>query len=237
MNRSTLAAGALTAAAAAATCYLCNPPGKQKNEKTERPLRVVIAGGGIGGLCTALKLHQAGLDVTVYEMYSEIRSDLGLGINLLPHCTQVLHDLGLAPALQATAIQTGKMILGTNRGMTVWEEPRGVAAGHSTPQYSIHRGKLAKLLEAAVLKELGPDRLKLGHTFVGRVDSAEGCACNLFGHCLPPSFFLFICRSSDALRITDSVECTFETKSGECVTVLADALIGCDGVRSQVTTQ
>ena len=88
----------------------------------------------------------------------------------------MLDGLGLAPALQATAIQTQKMILGTNRGMSVWEEPRGVAAGHSTPQYSIHRGKLAKLLEAAVLKELGPERLKLGHKFIGKADTANGCA-------------------------------------------------------------
>jgi 2-polyprenyl-6-methoxyphenol hydroxylase-like FAD-dependent oxidoreductase len=78
----------------------------------------------------------------------------------------------------------------------------GLAAGHSTPQYSIHRGKLAKLLEAAVLRELGAPKLKLGHKFVGRRETADG------------------------------VECTFETKDGSKVTVLADALIGCDGVRS-----
>ena len=55
--------------------------------------------------------------MTVYELYDEIRSDLGLGINLLPHCTQVLHGLGLQAALETTAIQTHKMVLGTNRGM------------------------------------------------------------------------------------------------------------------------
>jgi len=107
-------------------CLTGSRPEEQEEEKRKkRPLKVVIAGGGIGGLSCALKLHQAGVDVTVYEMYEEIRSDLGLGINLLPHCTQVLHGLGLARALQATAIQTAKLILGTNRGMSVWEEPRG----------------------------------------------------------------------------------------------------------------
>jgi len=177
------AVGALTAGAAAAACYRASSGRSDAaGGSAAVPLRVVVVGGGIGGLCCALKLHQAGLDVTVYEMYSEIRSDLGLGINLLPHCTQVLHALGHAPALQATAIQTAKLVLGTNRGMTVWEEPRGLGAGLPTPQYSIHRGALAKLLEAAVLAALGPDKLKLGHKFVGREETAEGVRASFGAH-------------------------------------------------------
>ena len=40
---------------------------------SERPLKAVIAGGGIGGLCTALVLRKLGFDVNVYEKASEYK--------------------------------------------------------------------------------------------------------------------------------------------------------------------
>nr|BFE84549.1 hypothetical protein GCM10020093_071500 [Planobispora longispora] len=47
-------------------------------------MRIVIAGGGIGGLTAALSLHAAGFeDLTVHEAAPELRP-LGVGINLLP---------------------------------------------------------------------------------------------------------------------------------------------------------
>ena len=60
-------------------------------------MRAVIAGGGIGGLTTAVALHQAGIDVDVFEQASEVR-ELGVGINMLPHAVKELaalkRDLG-----------------------------------------------------------------------------------------------------------------------------------------------
>ena len=45
--------------------------------------RVLIAGGGIGGLSAALCLDRAGHDVTVFESVTEPR-ELGVGINQFP---------------------------------------------------------------------------------------------------------------------------------------------------------
>ena len=50
-------------------------------------MRVLIAGGGIGGLTTALSLHAAGIDAVVYESAPAMR-ELGVGINLLPHAVR-----------------------------------------------------------------------------------------------------------------------------------------------------
>ena len=47
-------------------------------------MRVLVAGGGIGGLTTALCLHEAGIDAVVYEAAPAMR-ELGVGIDLLPH--------------------------------------------------------------------------------------------------------------------------------------------------------
>ncbi len=55
---------------------------------------VIIAGGGIGGLATALTLHQIGVPCVVYEAVREMRP-LGVGINMQPNAVRELHDLGI----------------------------------------------------------------------------------------------------------------------------------------------
>ena len=57
-------------------------------------MKVIIAGGGIGGLTTALMLHARNIDVQVYETAATIR-EAGVGINILPHAIRELEALGL----------------------------------------------------------------------------------------------------------------------------------------------
>jgi len=58
-------------------------------------VRVAIVGGGIGGMALALVLQDAGFrDVDVYESASRLK-ELGVGINVLPHATRELTELGL----------------------------------------------------------------------------------------------------------------------------------------------
>lgn len=57
-------------------------------------MHVLIIGGGIGGLATALSLQNAGIEATVFEAVPEIRP-LGVGINMLPHAVRELTELGL----------------------------------------------------------------------------------------------------------------------------------------------
>ena len=47
--------------------FASQPEDQAPREFLERPLRVAIAGGGVGGLTTALCMLKAGFDVTVYE--------------------------------------------------------------------------------------------------------------------------------------------------------------------------
>ena len=54
---------------------------------------VLIAGGGIGGMATALTLHQIGVPCIVFETVPELQP-LGVGINLQPNAVRELHDLG-----------------------------------------------------------------------------------------------------------------------------------------------
>ncbi len=135
-------------------------------------MRVMVVGGGIGGLTTALCLHKAGFEVDVYEAASEIKP-LGVGINVLPHAVDVLSSLGLEPALAATAIRTKEVAFYNQFGQYVWHDPRGIEAGYSSPQFSIHRGKLQMILYEAALKALGAARIHTGHHLTGFSQNAK----------------------------------------------------------------
>ena len=124
---------------------------------------VIIIGGGIGGLATALSLHNIGLKPRIYEQSKEIRP-LGVGINLLPHAVRELSELGLLNKLRSTGVETDELRFYTQYGLEIQREPRGTKAGYNWPQFSIHRGELQMLLYEAVLERIGSDCLKTNHT-------------------------------------------------------------------------
>ncbi len=134
---------------------------------------VIIVGGGIGGLAAALALHRGGVAVQVHEAAREVKP-LGVGINVQPHAIAILHELGLARALEETGIQTAELRYVNKFGQRIWEEPRGLAAGYSVPQYSIHRGALQMLLWKAVMQALPPGAVHTGHELVGFEVSPNG---------------------------------------------------------------
>ena len=137
-------------------------------------MSVLVVGGGIGGLTTALALHERGIrDVTVLEASREIR-ELGVGINTLPHAIRALRDLGLLDALDAVALRTAELFYLNRQGQQVWHEPRGLDAGHDVPQLSIHRGMLQGVIANAVRERLGPDAIRTGHRLTGIVADDDG---------------------------------------------------------------
>jgi 2-polyprenyl-6-methoxyphenol hydroxylase-like FAD-dependent oxidoreductase len=129
-------------------------------------MRILVIGGGIGGLATALALHAAGIEVEVFEAAGEVRP-LGVGINLQPHAVRELTELGLGEALAANGVATQEFRYANRFGQTIWAEPRGLLAGYRWPQYSIHRGRLQMLLWAAAEARLGPARLHRGRRLAG----------------------------------------------------------------------
>ena len=166
--------------------------------------KVALVGAGIGGLTTALYLHQHGIDCEVYEAAAEIR-ELGVGLNLFPHAMQRLGELGLEPELRTVGIEPTRFCFFSRLGQFVYSEPAGLHAGYPTPHLSFHRAALQNVLLKAVQDRLGKDSVHTAHRCVGFTQDDRSVSVNLV-----------------------------DTRDAPLPPVKADVLIGCDGIRSVV---
>ena len=167
-------------------------------------MKVIIAGGGVGGLVTALMLHARGIDCEVFEQADAIR-ELGVGINTLPHAIKELADLGLLDRLDAVAIRTYELFYTNRFGQEIWREPRGLDAGYDIPQFSIHRGRLQGVIYQAVRARLGESRIHM-NCRLGSFSEDEGGVTAYF----------------------------FDRAGAHRFTARGDVLIGADGIHSVV---
>jgi len=128
---------------------------------------VIIAGGGIGGLATALTLQQIGVPFTVYESVREL-APLGVGINIQPNAVRELYAMGIGAALMdQVGVEAREWALVGLNGNDIYSEPRGLLAGYKWPQYAVHRGRFHMLLHKVLLERAGPNVVKLGHKVTG----------------------------------------------------------------------
>jgi 2-polyprenyl-6-methoxyphenol hydroxylase-like FAD-dependent oxidoreductase len=169
--------------------------------------KILIAGGGIGGLTAALSLHKAGFDVHVFESSAELKP-LGVGINLLPHAVRVLTNLGLKDSLSEIAVATSELVYHNKFGQMIWQEPRGEFAGYNWPQFSIHRGMFQMLLFEEAKRVLGADHIHTGYHLQNCENTAAGIAAT------------FMVKETN-----------------ELIVAKGDALIGADGIHSVVRKQ
>jgi 5-methylphenazine-1-carboxylate 1-monooxygenase len=170
-------------------------------------LKVIVVGGGIGGLSLALSLHQAGIAVRVYEAASHLTS-LGVGINLQPAAVRELTELGLAESLAQTGIAPHELAYFNKLGQLIWSEPRGLLAGYKWPQYSIHRGQLQLLLLRAVRERVGDDNFRNGLRLISFEENQDRVIAYFRG-------------GSTQAHLSDD----------------ADILVGADGIHSTVRHQ
>src|SRR6201991_3180201 len=135
---------------------------------------VVIAGGGIGGLATALTLHQIGVPCVVFEAVREMRP-LGVGINMQPNAVRELYDLGIGQAdLDTVGLPAREWALVGLNGNDIYSEPRGLLAGYNWPQYAVHRGRLHMMLYEKAVERMGRDAVRLGRRLSGYTKNADG---------------------------------------------------------------
>jgi 2-polyprenyl-6-methoxyphenol hydroxylase-like FAD-dependent oxidoreductase len=131
----------------------------------KRNPRVLIAGGGIGGLAAALALLKRGFDVDVYEQASELR-EVGAGVQLSANAIRVFHELGVHEALRALACEaSGKEVRLWNSGQTWKLFDLGAVSveRYGFPYYTAYRPDLLAVLADGVHSRIrqalfGPDQ-------------------------------------------------------------------------------
>lgn len=113
---------------------------------------ILIAGGGIGGLTTAIALAQAGLHSHILERRGTF-SEAGAGIQIGPNGTHILQQLGIADALAPLAgVPEQINIFDGSSGERLTSLPLGnwIAKKHGAPYWVVHRRDLQRvLLDAA----------------------------------------------------------------------------------------
>ena len=81
---------------------------------------------------------------------------------MLPHATQELFALGLEGALARVGVETKEAVFYNRFGQLIYREPLGLRAGYASPQFSLHRGDLQRVLLEACARRLGSDRIHMG---------------------------------------------------------------------------
>ena len=136
--------------------------------------KVIIVGGGIGGLTAALALLRRGVDVEVYEQSAELK-EAGAGVQLGSNGTRVLYALGLEEALaRVQVIPAAREIRHWRSGETWnWFELGATSQKrYGTPHIMLHRGDLLGVLAEAV-QRLKPDAVALRKKCVAVSQAAE----------------------------------------------------------------
>jgi salicylate hydroxylase len=127
------------------------------------PGKIVIVGGGIGGLSAALSLLKRGHDVEVYEQAPELK-EVGAGIQVSSNGTRVLYALGLEDALKRVQVLPSRRVIrhwSTGETWNWFDLGTTTAQRYGTPHVMLHRRDLHSLLADAVRAQK-PDAVKLG---------------------------------------------------------------------------
>lgn len=154
-------------------------------------MRVLVAGGGIGGLTTAIALRHHGIDVLVLEQ-ADALNEIGAGIQIASNAAIVFRELGLESAMHAVGVKPQSYDYRDLRtGRMLYQAPLGEEAArrYGAPMYNVHRADLIQMLFDAVpaaSKRLGARcvaisqtddavevRLQTGETL--KADALVGC--------------------------------------------------------------
>ncbi len=164
--------------------------------------RILIAGGGIGGLAAALACAQRGINVTVLEAAREF-GEVGAGIQLGPNAMKVIAALGLQTQVMRVACLPESIVIAdaaSGKQISRMLLGEAVQQKYGAPYVSLHRADLHAVLLAAA--QAAGVKLQLNQSLLKYEHSAQ---------------------------VVRRLDTDFDQKY--------DALIGADGLWSQVRSQ
>jgi 2-polyprenyl-6-methoxyphenol hydroxylase-like FAD-dependent oxidoreductase len=132
--------------------------------------KVLVIGGGVGGLATTLALRQAGFDVEIFEGVAAIK-EVGAGLAIWSNALQALQRIGLAEAIQAVGMPAKyRCIHATNGELLAKVQIDQLADGMKASLIHLHRGDL----QGVLLQAVGEATIHLGVRCIGFRQDSEG---------------------------------------------------------------
>lgn len=134
--------------------------------------KVIVVGGGIGGLTVALALRRGGVDVEVHEKFDHLQSR-ATGFTIWSYAIRHLLDLGVDPE---TLARLGSAIeftdIRSRHGRLIEQLPVGeVSRRLGAPTYDIQRHGL----QEALIEALGAEHVRMGSEVIA-VEQDAGSA-------------------------------------------------------------
>lgn len=136
--------------------------------------QILVVGGGIGGLASALAATRAGCEVRLFERASEF-GEVGAGVQLGPNGVRCLQAWGLSEALGGIAAYPERLQVRcalSGRALAALALGRDALARYGAPYAAVHRADLHAALLAAVRRE-GLSHLNLQQPVAGFQDAGE----------------------------------------------------------------
>jgi salicylate hydroxylase len=140
------------------------------------PPHALVAGAGIGGLCTSLCLARGGWRVSLYEK-AKVLEETGAGLQLSPNASAILGRLGVIGRLTPFALRPKAIRFRRARdGATLAVMPLDDAERRwGAPYLVVHRADLQRALLEAIAREPSI-KLQTGAAVAGFASGSEGVA-------------------------------------------------------------
>lgn len=143
-------------------------------------MKIIIAGGGIGGLCAAIALTEGGHKVRVLEQAPEI-GEVGAGVQISSNGIKILDKLGVMPGLEPAVFEPDaiEMRMGATGRQVFSLRMKDVATQRWGARHlQVYRPDLIEALRAR-LEILAPGALTTGAQVAGYDQSADQVTAQL----------------------------------------------------------
>ena len=131
-------------------------------------MKVVIAGGGIGGMAAAAALLGRGIDVEVYEQAPAL-TEVGAGIQISPNGSRALDSLGVFDRLQAVSCEPERKefrLWNTGKTYPLFDLGDAARKTYGYPYLTVYRPDMLDVLADRV-RSLKADAIHLGAKVTG----------------------------------------------------------------------
>ncbi|THA68727.1 salicylate 1-monooxygenase [Streptomyces sp. A0958] len=135
-------------------------------------MNVIVVGGGVAGMASAIALRRIGVEVAVYEAYAEPAGQVGSFLSLASNGLRVLRALGVLEQVRRAGIDVPHQRMWAGSGKVLGDVPRGRLSGDTLHSVTLMRGALVETLRAQAAAA-GAD-LVTGERLVDAVTTDEG---------------------------------------------------------------